>query len=434
MPLGVPGEIYVGGAGVARGYLDRPGLTAERFVPDPFGASPGGAPVSDRATRRATSPTGASSISGASTPRSRLRGYRIELGEIEAALRAAAGVEEAAVVLREDQPEDQRLVAYIVARSGRALDTGELRNALRRLLPPYMVPATFVELPALSLTPNGKVDRAALPAPRARRQPGWEESAAPQPGIEEQLARIWKQILNVEVVGRHDNFFDAGGHSLLLPRLLSEARGLVDVRKLTIVELFENPTIASLAARIAAAGGLPPVARALSVSGQACRTASGSCSSSGGAVSRTRKVGRAAAARSWHMTTGTEIAIVGMSGRFPGAANVREFWDNLRAGVESIVPEGTAPAGPVDEAASKAHWVKVNSLLEGVDLFDASFFGFNPREAELMDPQHRVLPRVRLGGPGERRLRSPEHAVRASGSTPGPPSRPTSSSIWSAIR
>jgi pristinamycin I synthase-3/4 len=248
-PVGVPGEIYVGGDGVARGYLNRPALTASRFVPDRFSGVPG-ARLYRTGDRARLCEDGGIDFFGRVDAQIKLRGHRIEPGEIETALRARADVDDAVVVLREDRPGDQRLVAYVVPSADAALDLPAVRDALKAALPSYMVPAAFVTLAALPLTPNGKCNRGALPPPAVVREP--QDFAPPAPGIEEQLARIWKKVLNVEVVSRHDNFFDAGGHSLLLPRLLAEARGIVDVRRLTIVDLFEHPTIASLAARLAA--------------------------------------------------------------------------------------------------------------------------------------------------------------------------------------
>jgi amino acid adenylation domain-containing protein len=259
-PVGVPGEIYVGGAGLARGYLGNPGLTAVRFVPDPFSGVSG-------ARLYRTGDAGRYLADGRIEyirrldRQVKLRAHRIELGEIEAALRQHSSVTDAVVTLREDRLGDQRLAAYVVLRTGAVLESSEAQAHLRATLPAYMVPSAFVSLHSLPLTPNGKLDRRALPAPRTDRPPLGQ--AAPQPGLEEQLARIWKKVLDVESVGRHENFFDAGGHSLLLPRIVGEAQDLVDAKGLTILDLFDHPTIGSLAAHLAARRALKPVEQAV---------------------------------------------------------------------------------------------------------------------------------------------------------------------------
>jgi len=237
-PVGVPGELYAGGVQLARGYLGRPGLTAERFVPDPFAAEPGGRlyRTGDRVRWRAD---GTLEFLGRNDAQVKVRGFRVEPGEVEAALRGHPDVLDCAVVAREDAPGEWRLVAYV---SGWA-DAEALRVHLRRTLPEYMVPAVFVAMEAFPRTPSGKLDRRALPAP-APAQPA--RRVEPGAGLESRIAEIWAELLGVGSVGAEDNFFDLGGHSLLLARLQGRlARELG--REVPLVDLFHYPTVRSLA-------------------------------------------------------------------------------------------------------------------------------------------------------------------------------------------
>ena len=239
VPAGVPGELYVGGAGVARGYLGRPGLTAERFVPDPFAAEPGARLYrsGDRVRWRAD---GSLEYRGRVDHQVKLRGFRIEPGEVEAALLRQPGVREAVVVVRDDAAGGPRLVGYVAADG----EGSGLRERLKAELPEPLVPAAVVVLERLPLTPNGKTDRAALPAPDWGRPEG--EYVAPRTPLEELLAGIWAEVLGVERVGVHDGFFDLGGHSLLVKRLLFRIGEVVPV-EIPVRALFAAPTVEGLA-------------------------------------------------------------------------------------------------------------------------------------------------------------------------------------------
>jgi amino acid adenylation domain-containing protein len=253
VPVGVPGELHVAGAGVTGGYWNRPDLTAERFIPNPFSPTPGARLYKTGDLARFL-PDGNIEYLGRIDHQVKVRGFRIELGEIEAALVSHPAVGEAVVIAREDTPGDQRLVTYYTAvetsaPDAAALDAEHLRAHLLARLPEYMVPAAYVRLTSMPLTPNGKLDRKALPAPEADAYAvhGYE---APQGEIERALAAIWGDVLKLDRVGRHDNFFELGGHSLLAVILIERMRrkGLqVDVRA-----LFAASTLAELAATVEA--------------------------------------------------------------------------------------------------------------------------------------------------------------------------------------
>ncbi len=244
VPVGVPGELLIGGVGVARGYLQRPELTRERFLADPF-VKADGARVYRSGDRARYLADGRIEYLGRLDRQVKIRGFRIEPGEIEAALVEQGQVREAVVVDREDTPGHRRLVAYVTPRDGAPLGTRELRRALQARLPDYMVPSTFVVLDELPLTAHGKIDRNALPAPGAARLELVKSYTAPRTAVERVLANIWQQILNIERVGIHENFFDLGGHSMLAMQLASRVREDFGI-DLPIAAVFSSPTVAGL--------------------------------------------------------------------------------------------------------------------------------------------------------------------------------------------
>ncbi len=353
VPPGIVGELLVGGPGVARGYLARPALDAERFVADPFGGGERLYRTGDRARWR---PDGTIDFLGRADTQVKLRGFRIELGEIEARLGALPGVAACAVAVRADEPSGERLVAYVVAAAGEHdLGAPALRTQLARVLPAFMVPAVFVPLAALPVTANGKLDRTRLPAPTTARPELAQPYRAPATEREAAVCRAFAETLGLDKVGVLDGFFDLGGNSLLSLKLLARLRdaGQPDLSPATF---FAAPT---------------PAALVRALDGEAAP------------VPRTRAAFRG---------DGREpIAIIGMAGRFPGAADVEQFWTNLCGGVESIrqfAPGELDPSIPLAQRMDPAY-VPARGVLDGVELFDAAFFGITPLEAQLMDPQHR---------------------------------------------
>jgi amino acid adenylation domain-containing protein len=355
MPVGAVGELYIAGDGLARGYLRRPELTAERFLTDPF------AVADERMYRTGDlvrwAPDGTIRFVGRADGQVKIRGFRIEVGEIVAVLSQHPNIRSSAVVPREDMPGGKRLVAYLVTAEGTAPVTADaVREFLKEHLPEYMVPTYFVWLDALPVTANGKLDRAALPRPAGRPDLG-NEYVAPSTPLEQQLAAIWGDLLGISDVGAQDRFFDVGGDSLRTLRLATRVRQDLGL-EVAVVHLFEHTTIreqAAFLARITDRADTPEV--------NAPRTERGA------------------------------IALVGMAGRFPGAPSIEDFWKNLCGGVESVTFFGDAdldPAVPPSER-DDAQYVRARGILTDVDQFDAGFFGINPKEAAIMDPQQRVL-------------------------------------------
>ncbi len=248
VPVGVPGEVYMAGLPVTRGYLDRPALTAERFLPDPFREEPG-ARMYRSGDRGRWLADGTLEFVGRVDFQLKVRGFRIEPGEIEAALLEHPGLADAVVVAREDGAGERRLVGYVAQQAGAEVTAAELRAHLKDRLPEYMVPSALVVLEGLPLTPNGKVDRRALPAPEPA---AGVEYVAPRTPAEELVAGIWAEVLKVERVGVHDDFFALGGHSLLATRVVSRLRQAL-AAEVPLQALFEHTTVADLAHHVESA-------------------------------------------------------------------------------------------------------------------------------------------------------------------------------------
>ncbi len=244
VPIGVVGEMYVGGAGVARGYLNRPELTEERFIPNPFSDAPNSRLYKTGDLARFL-PKGDLEYLGRIDHQVKIRGFRIELGEIEAALTQHPEVRETVVIAREDQPGNKRLAAYLVPNQ-QPPTNGELYYFLKGRLPDYMIPAAFMLLDALPLTPNGKVDHRALPIPEGLRPELGAIYMAPRTETEKRIAAVWQQVLQIDELGIHDNFFELGGNSILLIQIHSKLKEIFQ-QDLSIVDMFQYPTIQALA-------------------------------------------------------------------------------------------------------------------------------------------------------------------------------------------
>jgi amino acid adenylation domain-containing protein len=244
VPKGVIGELYIGGAGLARGYLNQPELTAQKFIPHPFSDEPEARlyKTGDQVRFRGD---GSLEFLGRLDDQIKLRGFRIELGEIETLLNLHPTVKDAVVTVREDVAGDQRLIAYLVIQPESSLSVEDLRRFLQQKLPDYMIPSAFIPLQTFPLTANGKVDRRALPAPDKINADIEQFFVAPRNSLEAQMADIWSQVLRLEKVGIHHNFFTLGGHSLLVTQLISRMRDTLGV-ELLIQDVFANPTVAEL--------------------------------------------------------------------------------------------------------------------------------------------------------------------------------------------
>ena len=248
VPVGVAGELHIGGAALAHGYLRRPELTAEKFIPSPFTPEPGARLYKTGDLARFL-PDGNLQFLSRIDHQVKIRGFRVEPGEIEATLRQYPGVRDAVVLVREDDPGDKRLVGYLLVAEGMELNTGALRNFMKERLPDYMTPSAFVSLHAWPLTTNGKIDRRALPAPDQNVYHAGEELDQPRNEVEETLTGLWADALKLPAVGIHDNFFELGGHSLLAMRLMSRVRERFQM-EIELRVLFETPTVAGMAAHI----------------------------------------------------------------------------------------------------------------------------------------------------------------------------------------
>ena len=358
VPDGEAGEIGLGGASLAEGYLNQPTLTAEKFIAWPDPASPRLYRTGDLGRRL---PDGSIEYLGRRDDQVKIRGHRIELGEVEVALAGLAGISQAVVVARELAGQRQ-LVAYLVATEAGPRQVSALRQELAERLPDYMLPSAFVWLDELPKTASGKVDRRALPAP-TRTRPALAAPFRPTATATEKLvAQLWADLLQLDEIGRDDNFFELGGNSLLAQKtvaLLHQQHQLT----LPITKLYQWPTAAGIGQYLAPKAAAQPAAAPL--------------------PTHDSRLGAAAG----------DIAVIGMSGRFPGAATVAELWDVLREGRETIqfFAPGELDASIPNALKKDSRYVPARGIIANADQFDAPFFNLAPRLAELMDPQQRVF-------------------------------------------
>lgn len=348
--VGETGEIHVSGTQVSRGYLNQPGLTAEKFIPSPFDPSDRLYKTGDLARFL---PDGNVTFLGRMDDQIKISGYRIEIGEIENVLIEAPGISQCVIVADKTYIHGSRLVAYVVPEG--VFKKDEVRSFLLSKLPDYMVPQLFVTLDQIPLTPNSKVDRKALPHPDASELLS-NTFVAPKHDTEKTLVTIWKSLLGVNRVGIEDNFFELGGTSLLAQKLVTSLKthGL----QLPVTKLYGNPTVAALAAYLDGRSLQPQLVK-------------------------TRK----------RQSRTAEVAVIGMSGRFPGADDIATFWDNLKNGKEGVSFFSDEELHPSIPASLKSNpdYVKARGIVNDVDQFDPTFFGINYKQAELMDPQQRVF-------------------------------------------
>ncbi|MCY1044450.1 amino acid adenylation domain-containing protein [Corallococcus sp. bb12-1] len=364
VPVGVRGSLYIGGVGLARGYLHRPELDAERFVPHPFSTEPGARLYrsGDVASHR---PDGSIEFHGRSDRQLKLRGFRIEPGEVEAALREHPDVRDAVVELRLLAGE-RHLVGYVVPRDADAagrLQSRGFKETLGQTLPPHMIPRELVVLESFPLGVTGKIDRSALPPPSSRtRERDVASGTAASTEREKALERIWCRLLGVERVGRQEGFFDAGGNSLLLARMQSALEVELGIR-LSMARLFQFPTIEALARHLDDVPVEQP----------------------------SRTPHRERSARPEHPGS---IAIIGRAGRFPGAPDLEALWSLLvegREGLSRFSREELLAAGEDPKLVEQPAYVRASGILEDAEFFDAGFFGYSTQDARLMDPQLRLF-------------------------------------------
>ena len=349
----VAGELLIGGAGMTLGYLNRPELNSKKFI------QWNGQSVYRTGDLAKLTADGQIDHLGRIDGQIKLNGHRIELGEIDAAMAMQPNVRRAATVLREDRPGDQRLIGYLLANNAQP-DTARIRSALGQTLPDYMVPNQIVVVEKFPYTGSGKLDRNAFPPPSTNRPELGVEYVAPTTAQEKQLSAIWSEILQIDSVGTDDNFFDLGGNSIAVVRVVAAMNEQVGLQ-ISNADLFDRPTISGL----------------LSIKAYADHTV-------GSKPKPSRKIGD---------KDNQEFAIVGMAARMPGAKNVAEFWQNLIDENESITffqPDELDPTLPIEDTQA-SNYVSARGIIEDAEYFDSRFFRTPPKNADLTCPQQRIM-------------------------------------------
>ncbi|MGX5851666.1 hybrid non-ribosomal peptide synthetase/type I polyketide synthase [Mesorhizobium sp. PL10] len=365
-PIGGIGELYIGGVGLARGYINHDELTREVFRPNPFDDEPQSRlyRTGDRARHRQD---GTIEFLGRKDGQIKIRGMRVELAEIEQCLMKHEDVNACCVTLTDRLGENASLTAYVVKRLESSEDINELQAFLRAALPDHMIPSRFVFLPELPTNRSGKIDRRALPNPG--NLSSLQAATFPTGRLQTEVAEIWKDVLKLNSVGVEDNFFDVGGHSLAIVQVQARIQDRLGI-DCKILDLFEHPTIGKLATHLAATQAAPRPGE------------------------DSKSTIRLAGSRNEPKPDRDAVAIIGMAGRFPGAENVDQFWSNLAEGVESIADldeQTLREAGVAPDTFGRPNYVRREAVISGIDLFDAAFFGISPKEAAWMDPQQRIL-------------------------------------------
>jgi len=355
LPAAETGELAIAGVSLAAGYLNRPELTAEKFIWTEINGTPTRIYLTGDLAQY--NPNGTIEFLGRRDDQVKIRGYRIELGEIEVVLNSIEGIKQAVVVAKDDTAGQSRLLAYLVAGNENE-NTAEVRKYLEEKLPDYMMPSSFIWMKDLPKTSSGKVDKKALPLPE-RKRPELSVLFSPAKTVlEKKVATVWAGILELDTVGVDDNFFELGGNSLLALKTVSELRTAHDIQ-LPITKLYQYPSIGQILRYLNSASSTTPLSRELN-----------------------------------HKTGPAEpIAIIGMAGKFPGASTIDELWDVLRNGKEttSFFTKEELDITIPQEIKNDPEYVSARGIVEGAEWFDPSFFGINPKLAEAMDPQQRIF-------------------------------------------
>ena len=358
LPWGIPGNLYIGGAGVACGYINKQDLTSEKFITDPFSRQVDARLYATGDLARFLC-NGELEIIGRIDSQLKLHGYRIEPGEIEAVLKSYPDINNAIVNLNVTKSGDSVLAAYMTC-SAQSPEIHNLREFCSKKLPSYMIPSAFSFLKEFPLTPNGKIDRKSLPIINQKESCDQCDKIFPRTEAEEKIASLWKELLSIEEVGIYDNFFDIGATSITASVAAAQLQRLFNRKDFSVLKIFSHPTVDSLARYFTNMDISPSPAIIRSSTGD---------------------------------SNDDTVAIVGMAGRFPGAEDIEELWRNLCDGRETVSffsPDELHASIP-EELRNDPSYIGSRGILDDIDKFDAAFFGIRPKEAQVMDPQQRIF-------------------------------------------